>query len=76
MALYWNWGWSTSIREGIVEIYNSKGLYICCVEDCHNFKAGYLLLILYGVKLLVTDKLGKNKKIPVVQENWIFDFEG
>jgi len=69
MPLYWNWGRSTSIRDGIVEIYDSKGLYICCVEDCHNFKAGYLLLILYGVKLLVTDKLGKNKKIPVVQEN-------
>jgi hypothetical protein len=55
MALYWNCGRSTSIREGIVEIYDSKGLYICCVEDHHNFKAGYLLLNLYGVKLLVTN---------------------
>ena len=73
MALCWNRGWRTSIREGIVEIYDSKVLYIGYVEDCHNFKFGYLLLILCGVKLLVTDKLGKNKKFQWYKktEFWI-----
>lgn len=55
MAQCWYRGRSTSIREGTVEIYDNKVLYIRCVEDCHNFKVGYLLLILYGAKLLVTN---------------------